>query len=271
MTTAVGIGEFSRLTHLSVKALRHYHDIALLVPAEIDPGTGYRRYATGQVHAAQMINRLRSLQMPLPQIQAVLATDDTSERDRLLHDHLQRMEAELDRTRQVVASLRGLLGTTAPSLAVELRDSPAIDVLAVRETVARDDIYTFCNQAFSALTGQLAESGVTPGSFGATYDENFFTEDRGSVVAYLELPAGTPPLAVPNNLVRTGLPGGRFAVALHSGPYIDFDRTYGALGSYVVEHLTPLPEPIREIYLVGPDDADDATGYRTEVCWPIAA
>ena len=49
MTVAVSIGEFSRLTHLTVKTLRHYHDVGLLVPDEVDRYTGYRRYGTGQV------------------------------------------------------------------------------------------------------------------------------------------------------------------------------------------------------------------------------
>jgi DNA-binding transcriptional MerR regulator len=43
------IGDFSRATHLSVKMLRHYHDIGLLEPAGVDPYTGYRRYGTAQI------------------------------------------------------------------------------------------------------------------------------------------------------------------------------------------------------------------------------
>jgi DNA-binding transcriptional MerR regulator len=42
MAALPSIGEFSRLTHVSVKALRHYHDLDLLCPARIDPGGGYR-------------------------------------------------------------------------------------------------------------------------------------------------------------------------------------------------------------------------------------
>ena len=49
------IGDFSRMTHLSVKALRHYHDMGVLEPAVIDPFTGYRSYDTSQVPAAQVI------------------------------------------------------------------------------------------------------------------------------------------------------------------------------------------------------------------------
>jgi hypothetical protein len=59
--TLLGIGDFSRMTFLSVKTLRHYHEIGLLPPAEVDRESGYRRYALAQVPTAQVIRRLREL------------------------------------------------------------------------------------------------------------------------------------------------------------------------------------------------------------------
>jgi hypothetical protein len=61
MSVLVPIGDFSRMTHLSVKALRFYHDQGLLEPARIDPQTGYRYYDPGQVPLAQVIRRFRDL------------------------------------------------------------------------------------------------------------------------------------------------------------------------------------------------------------------
>ena len=49
MQTTVPIGDFARATHLSVKALRHYHEEGLLAPAEVDPDSGYRRYDLAQI------------------------------------------------------------------------------------------------------------------------------------------------------------------------------------------------------------------------------
>ena len=57
MSTLVTIGDFSRMTHLSVKALRHYHDVGLLDPIEVDSASGYRLYEIRQVPVAQMIQR----------------------------------------------------------------------------------------------------------------------------------------------------------------------------------------------------------------------
>ncbi|PXX63220.1 DNA-binding transcriptional MerR regulator [Nocardia tenerifensis] len=268
MTATVSIGEFARLTCLSVKTLRHYHDIELLEPVEIDTGSGYRRYSIDQVAQAHLIRRLRRLDMPLPEVKAVLAAPDDDVRHAALRAHLERMEAELERTRSVVASLRSLLTPSAP-IAVEYRSIPAFSALALIEVVSRDDIGPWCQAAYPLLHQTLAAAGIEPdGVDGATYSMEFFENDLGEVVAYVPIPAAAA--IEPHERVSViELPARRFAIALHEGDFEDFDRTYGALGSHVAEHDTALAEPVRERYLLSPDDTDDPTAYRTEVCWPI--
>src|SRR5260370_356204 len=61
MRPGLSIGEFSQITHLSVKTLRRYHEAGLLPPAEVDPDTGYRYYALTQVPTAQLIRRFPEL------------------------------------------------------------------------------------------------------------------------------------------------------------------------------------------------------------------
>ena len=68
MRAGLSIGEFSQITHLSVKTLRRYHEAGLLQPAEVDPHTGYRYYATTQVPTAQVIRRFRELGMPVREV-----------------------------------------------------------------------------------------------------------------------------------------------------------------------------------------------------------
>src|SRR5919201_5451110 len=88
----LSIGDFSRMTYLSVKALRHYHDVGVLEPAEVDPATGYRFYVPSQVGLAQMIRRLRDLGMPLDDVRTIVQAPDPETRDRTLVEHLRRME-----------------------------------------------------------------------------------------------------------------------------------------------------------------------------------
>src|SRR5260370_9011636 len=89
--------------------LRHYHEIGLLEPVDVDVDTGYRRYATEQIVTAQIIRRFRDLDMPLEDIQTVLQAPDVDTRSRVIADHLGRLESSLARTQEAVTSLRELL------------------------------------------------------------------------------------------------------------------------------------------------------------------
>ncbi|MBL1073509.1 MerR family transcriptional regulator [Nocardia sp. 2] len=273
MTAIVPIGEFSRLSLLSVKTLRYYHEIELLEPADVDAGSGYRRYSTDQVEQAHLIRRLRDLNMPLPEIREVLAAPDRESRDAALRAHLDRMEAELLRTRDVVASLRSLLTSVPTGLEVEYRSVPAYHAFAITEVVPWVDISQWCETVFPLLYVALEKAGVSAsGTAGATYANAFYEEREGEVVAFVpiadsDLGKLTPDPEIGSAVIE--LPAKRFAIAVHRGPFTEFDRTYGALGSYVAEHDTALPEPIRELYLTGPGDGEPAD-YLTEICWPIA-
>lgn len=70
------IGVFSTATLVSIKALRLYHEQGLLVPAWIDPATGYRSYRVSQLADAQVIKRLRDLDVPLAGVAEVVRARD---------------------------------------------------------------------------------------------------------------------------------------------------------------------------------------------------
>jgi DNA-binding transcriptional MerR regulator/effector-binding domain-containing protein len=266
MTQGVAIGEFARLCHLSAKTLRYYHDIDLLVPDAVDETTGHRRYSTQQVGDAHLIRRLRGLDMPLAEIRGLLAQPDASAREDALARHLDRMEAELTRTQEVVVSLRRLL-RTQPVVPVTHRMAPSSAALCVSARLARPAVGDWCGQTYPQLYAILAGHGVDPaGPAGATYSTEFFERDEGRVVAFVPV----LPESVPAGDDRfTMLPRQRFAVAVHAGPFTDCDLTYGQLGSHVASHDAGLADPIVEIYLVGPDHTNDPNHFRTEICWPI--
>src|SRR5207247_10720337 len=67
------MGRFCRRSGIPVSHLRHYHDVGLLQPAYIDPESGYRYYAAAQSDAAEVIGILRSIDMPVRDIQRLLA------------------------------------------------------------------------------------------------------------------------------------------------------------------------------------------------------
>lgn len=268
MRIRLAIGDFSRMTHLSVKALRHYHDVGLLEPAEIDPSSGYRFYTPDQVRTAQVIRRFRDLGMPLDEIKALLDAPDVAERNRVIVAHLERIEAQLAQTRSVLDGLRSLLDRPPAAIAVEHRSVDAVRALAITDHISAADLDPWWDAAFRDLAAALDAARVAPaGPRGALYSPEYFAfEAGGQVVAFVPVRA-EPAAGGRMHLVE--IPPAELAVAVHAGGFADLDRTYGALGTYVAERELGVAGPIREHYLVSAFDTDDEARHRTEVCWPI--
>ena len=269
MAALLSIGEFSRLTHVSVKALRHYHDLELLSPARIDPSSGYRFYATAQAPTAQLIRRFRDLGMPLEQVKLVLTATDPLVREEVITGHLRSMERQLEQTQTAVASLRQLLeGGGAPALDVAFRTSTATAAVTTTARVTWDEVFQWLPDTLADLRRQLgSDTGLRGGPDGALYSAELFESHIGEVTAFIPLSAS----AASAGLTGDRLPQGRLAVAVHHGTLLELDRTYAALGSYVAEQglASPTRTAIRENYLVGARDTQDEHGLITEVCWPV--
>jgi DNA-binding transcriptional MerR regulator len=268
--TRLSIGDFSRMTYLSVKALRHYHDIGVLEPAEIDPSSGYRFYAPNQVGVAQMIRRLRDLGLPLDDVRAIVHARDAGSRDSALVAHLRRMEQQLQDTQQTVRSLRSLLEQPRDDARVQRRHIPATTALMVAERVEADNVVAWWMDAFTLLHRALGGSGATrSGPDGALFPKEFFEDEVGDLVAFLPVAVHPADTAFLPRRVTTGqIPGTDVAVLVHDGPFGDIDRTYGALGTWVLERVAGANGPIREYYLPT-GDRDNLLAHVTEVCWPV--
>jgi DNA-binding transcriptional MerR regulator len=266
MRAALSIGDFSQITHLSVKTLRRYHEAGLLEPAEVDPQSGYRYYSTAQVPMAQVIRRFRELGMPVREVGDVLATADPQVRSALIARHLERLENRLDETRAAVTSLRRLLQPAPPPIEVEHRTMPATMTAAIRATVEREDVLDWYGGAMTELDRTMESLELrTTGACGGLYDNELFTDERGDAVVYV-------PVAEPPTVGRVQpflVPAAEVAMTVHRGSHDDIDVSYGALGTYVAEHELVVAGPVHEIYLVGPRDTEDAAAWRTEIGWPV--
>ncbi len=259
MDVLLTIGEFSKMTYLSVKALRHYHDVGLLAPALVDPDTGYRHYASSQVGTAQAIRRFRDLDMPIDEVRQVLEAPDLAARNRSILVHLERMHQQLEQTQATVASLQGLLAGDPPAgRRVEIRRIPAARVVVARATVAFDDCPAWLEPAFVDLHAALDAAGLdTAGPDGALYPDEFFEAGTAEVTAFVPVAADAG-----DTLDAVDLPATTVAVLVHDGPLADLDQAYGTLGTLVAQRGIGGPGPIREHYL---------TATSTEVCWPVTS
>lgn len=266
--TEVGIGEFSKMSYLSIKALRHYHDVGLLEPSGVDPATGYRRYTTSQVPVAHVIRRLRDLEMPIDEIRLVLTASTPAVGNRALLRHLERMQDQLEQTQQHVASLHSLLGGELDAAGrVEIRRLAGVSVVAEAAIVPFDECDLWLDGSLQRLHHQAEAARMTvAGPDGALYADEFFADAVGEVTAFVpvadapQASAGVGRSSADGTVLQ--LAPTTVALLVHHGPLEDIDRTYGALGSIVAERGIGGRGPIREHYL---------SDTSTEVCWPVAA
>jgi len=267
MPATLTIGDLSRATHLSVKTLRHYHRVGLLVPADIDADTGYRRYTVDQIPTAQVIRRFRDLDMPLDQIHAVLEAPDLAARNELITAHLASLEQNLARTQFAVASLRDLLAHPSVAAPITHRRVAATTTAAITAVITMDDLVPWYLGAFAELQATLDARGIHPsGPPGGSYAGELWADERGEATLFIPTATEIHPLGRVEPVV---VPAAELAVIVHPGSFADVDRAYGALGAYVSSHALQVDGPIREYYMVGRQDTADESAWRTEVCWPI--
>ncbi len=265
------IGEFSRASWLSVKALRAYHESGLLVPAEVDPATGYRSYTVAQLTDAAIIRRLRQLDLPLEAVRSVLVARDPEVTRKVLAEHGAVLEDRLASTQRAIDELSRAVEAPASHTPVHRRADGAAVVLACEATIAEVEWEPFLHRARQLLVEAATASGaVVDGAFGGCYPPPL-DEDAEEVVAFLPV-VSAPLLPAPwrSAGVRVDeLSAADVAVLAHFGAYDTLEDTYRELGAWVAANAEPTGVAVREHYLVGPADTDDPDDYRTELCWPV--
>jgi DNA-binding transcriptional MerR regulator len=157
------IGRFAKATRLSVKALRHYDELGLLRPAQVDPSSGYRYYRPAQANRAEAIRILRSVDMPLEEIGALLAADGGEPVAEHLRRHRERLEARLAEHRRMLAYLERLLDKEGVMpYEVTVKKLPAQAVAATRTTTDLRHIATAISTGFDLVLAELGRRGVEP-------------------------------------------------------------------------------------------------------------
>jgi DNA-binding transcriptional MerR regulator len=269
MASSLPIGDFSRATHMSIKALRHYHRVGLLEPADIDQFTGHRRYTTQQIPTAQVIRRFRELDMPIEEIRRILIAPDVPSRNELIAAHLGRLEEGLTRTQTAVASLRDLLDHPQDPARTDIshRSVAGTRAAAITAVIDIDDAGPWYQGALGELQATINAQGLTAGGApGGVYAADLFTNERGQATVFIPCTSQIRPVG---RVESVEMPPAELAIIVHHGPHGDIDRAYGALGAHVTQHALAVEGPIREYYLCGRHDTPDESAWRTEIGWPI--
>jgi DNA-binding transcriptional MerR regulator len=249
----IRIGDLARLGGVSVRMLRHYHEVGLLVPDSVDPVTGYRSYTADQLAALHRIVALKGLGLPLAAIAEIVSPACPPER---LTEVLAARRAEIVREIASAHDTLGRLDARLQQLAVHRRpneeytmsttDHGEIDVevksvaarlvaqrAAVAESWAPEDIGPVIQGLYPDLLERMARAGVTvTGPSTAWYDD---TED-GRIRVHATFGIDEPPAvdAGEYGFEITVLPAiERVASTVHRGTNTNLDRTDEALLSWI--------------------------------------
>jgi DNA-binding transcriptional MerR regulator len=254
------IGEFSRLSRVSVRMLRHYDQLGLLTPSQTGPFTGYRYYSAQQLPRLNRIIALRDLGFSLEQIAGML--DEDLSTDQLLGMlKLKRAEVEeqMKSEEQKLARLEVRIRQMSESprygaYDVIVRDIEPELAATYREVAADDDRI---QQMFDLVETYVAEfegARADKPPFSIYYDDDYREKDVDAEVAV--------PLkyAIPENeLIRVRqLPRlTNVACVVHAGEYSDIYQAYNNLLAWIEANGYRMTGPIREVYLrYGADGLD---------------
>ncbi|MGW4368224.1 DNA polymerase III subunit beta family protein [Nocardia takedensis] len=105
----ITIGAVARASGLTASALRFYDDGGLLIPARVDPVTGYRYYDPAQCERAVLIRRLREIGLPLDAVAEILAGDPHAAAA-ILDDHVRTLNRRAEQAASVAAAVKQVLG-----------------------------------------------------------------------------------------------------------------------------------------------------------------
>jgi DNA-binding transcriptional MerR regulator len=170
--TYITIGELAARTRLSAKALRLYGELGLVVPARIDPDSGYRLYGEEQIARARLVGLLRRLDMPLARISEVLDLDGAGAA-RAVGEWWAEAESVRDERERLVGYVQARLrGEDSAMYDIELRSIPERTVLSINRHVDLAGTDAFFADAFARLrAGGTGIGGIAGAPFLIFYGE----------------------------------------------------------------------------------------------------
>ncbi len=265
----LGIGEFSRLSQLSVRMLRYYDRHGLLEPAVVDSDTGYRFYSAGQLARAGQIRMLRDMGCAVARISEMLPLfrDPNALREALAlqHAHLEGEAKRLAEQLREVERLTAYLKELTVSIDVRL-----VEVPACHYAVCRDVIPTFSDEGIlwerlmAALPQTDAEVSGTDGPpiVAAAFLDPDYRESDVDIEARVSV---ARPFTGVADAQCVEIPAHRALSSILRGSFDAVGAVMEAIGAEVEAQGLKISGPMYNVYLVGPSTNPDPAEWVTDV------
>ena len=270
------IGDFSKLSQVSVKTLRYYDEIGLLRPSEIDRFTGYRYYTAGQLSRLNRILLLKDLGLSLDQIGRLLESDLPPAQ---LRGMLKLRQAEIERSIEEeearLARVAALLthieqeNVNMSKYDVVIKKVAPVRIASIRDVVAN---YSAQGELWGELGAYLAQHNVKAVAPCLTIDHNESYKERDVDLEVCEvIDAALSPAALPvtDRVKVRELPAiEMMACTVHHGPFNQLNQGYQALMQWAEANSYRFVGPSREVYLQVSETGDESTNVA-EIQIPV--
>jgi DNA-binding transcriptional MerR regulator/effector-binding domain-containing protein len=281
------IGDFSRLSRVTVKTLRFYDDMGLLKPVQIDRYTGYRYYSVDQLprlsrilaykdlgFSLEQIRGLLDENPPLSQLHSLLLLKQSEVQARLEDDQrrLRRLEVRLKQIEFAGGSPYvngGSQEAWMSTYEVVIKKVEPLQVASVRDVVpSYDESEPYFDRMFDELYGYVHRQGAHRVGCGiAVYHT---TEGQENAIEVEAIAPIYEPLRASQRVQVYGLAGvEQMACVVHHGPFATIGQAYQAVVSWIEANDYHITGPCREIYLRY-ERGGDQKNYVTEVQFPVS-
>jgi DNA-binding transcriptional MerR regulator len=269
------IGDFSKLSQVTVKALRLYDERGLLRPARVDRASGYRFYTAGQLSQLQRIVALKDLGFSLQEIAGLLEDGPSVEEIRgMLRLKRAELERDLAAGRERLARVETRLAEleregVMPDYEVIIKSAPALRIASVRDVVPT---YADVGRLYEELCGQLMPRRVPLAGPFLTIDHSGEYRERDVDLEAAAPLAGPLPDSLSGARVRERQLAAEptLACTVHQGPFEELHRAYGAMMRWIETNGYRITGPGREVFLKAPGPGVAPAEYVTEIQLPVA-
>ncbi|HEY5853623.1 MAG TPA: MerR family transcriptional regulator [Aldersonia sp.] len=267
------IGDFARHGRVSVRMLRHYDAIGLLVPEYVDPATGYRHYGAAQLARLNRIVALKDLGFTLSEVATVLDDDvDVAELRGMLRlrrtELQQQIAADRARLTQVETRLRIIESEETMSTPdVVVKSLPAVRVAELTATAdgyQSSSIGPVISPLFGELSARLQHAGVP---IAGTAISEYEDTPEGAVLIHAGVVVNAEPSPQFDFAIRDLATVDRAATLVHRGAMDTVDVAWQALGRWIDDNGYRTAGSAREQTI---EYTEDPAGWVTELQWPIA-
>jgi DNA-binding transcriptional MerR regulator len=268
----IRIGDFSKLSRISIRMLRHYDELGLLMPGSVDDFTGYRYYSEGQLPLAARIGALKDMGFSLAMIAEILKEYDNPE---ALGKFLALKFAEVKEQAEDANRRMLLLETTMNRLredgsimnySVTLKEMPARTVASLRRVIPAYDSEGMLWQQMMQETAPLNLRMANPcHSVAVFHDEGYKESD---VDVEIQITVEGSYRDTEHVIFKTVAPV-QIASVTFQGGYDQLTAINEAIANWVNDNHYAFDGAMFNIYLVGPGTESNPDKWVTEVCYPV--